>query len=237
MNTKILCTLFLLVILLPFSSFSQEIEVTELQPGIYIYRSYFEISGQLITANGVIVESDEYVALIDTPWENVQTEQLLDWIATNIGKPVSFAVITHAHNDRIGGIDVLKARTIPAIANVLTFAEATKNNFAQPDFSFHSDTLLAFGNSSLEVFYPGPGHTLDNSVVYINDYHILYGGCFIKSAGSVSLGNLQDAFTAEWPASIQRVKNRYPDRKVVIPGHGEWNDGAIEKTLELLEDL
>lgn len=208
----------------------------ELQPGVYIYRSYFEIGGLLISANGVIVESDEYVALIDTPWENVQTEKLIDWIGANIGKPVIFAVITHAHNDRIGGIDILKTKNIPTIANELTFEEAVKNNFSQPDYSFKTDTLLTLGNSSLEVFYPGPGHTPDNTVVYLNEQNVLYGGCFIKSAGSVSLGNLEDAVLTEWPGSLQRVIEKYPERQVVIPGHGHWDQGAIEQTMQLLQD-
>lgn len=228
--------LFILFTVLPLTSFAQDIEIMELQPGLYVYRSYMEIDGQLIPANGVIAESDENVALIDTPWDNVQTVQLLDWIGMNIDKPVIFAVITHAHMDRIGGIDVLKARNIPAISNVLTFEEAVKNNYAQPDISFQKDTLLTFGNSALEVFYPGPGHTPDNSVVYVNGPNVLYGGCFIKSSASPTLGNLEDAVVSGWPASLHRVRERYPDRKVVIPGHGEWDEGAIERTLELLID-
>lgn len=195
-----------------------------------------QIGRHPVSANGLIAESSENVALIDTPWENAQTERLLEWIEMNIKKPIVFAVITHAHNDRIGGIDALKARNIPTIANAFTFEEAVINNFTQPDFSFQTDTLLTFGSSSIDVFYPGPGHTPDNSVVYFNNHHVLYGGCFIKSAASPSLGNLEDAVTSDWPASIQRVMERYPERKVVIPGHGDWDEGAIERTLELLRD-
>lgn len=236
MKLKFLSTLFILLNVFSIHLFSQDIEYIELQSGVYIYRSYMEIDGQLIPANVVIVESVESVALIDTPWENVQTERLLDWIEANIGKPVAFAVITHAHMDRIGGIDVLNAQKIPTVANLLTFEEAIKNNYAQPVFSFRTDTLLTFGNSSLEVFYPGAGHTPDNSVVYINDHHVLYGGCFIKSAASASLGNLEDAVVSDWPVSLQQVIERYPERQVVIPGHGDWDEGAIEKTLDLLNN-
>lgn len=236
LKTNILYTLFFFLTVFPVNSSSQDIEYTELEPGLYIYRSYMEIGGQPISANGLIVESSDEVALIDTPWENVQTEKLLKWIETNIKKPVVFAVITHAHNDRIGGIDVLKTQNIPTIANKLTFEEAVKNNFSQPDLPFQTDTLLTFGSSSFEVFYPGPGHTPDNSVVYLKNHHVLYGGCFIKSAGSLSLGNLEDAVPSNWPTSLQRVVERYPERKVVVPGHGNWDDGAIERTLELLKN-
>jgi glyoxylase-like metal-dependent hydrolase (beta-lactamase superfamily II) len=35
-----------------------------------------------------------------------------------------------------------------------------------------------------------------------------------------------DADVAEWPASIRRVLERYPQAEVVVPGHGEV--GGVE---------
>jgi len=172
--------------------------------------------------------------LIDTPWDDEQTVQVLDWIEREIDKPISFTVVTHAHMDRIGGINVLKSHNISTISGRLTAKEATQNGYAQPDLTFQSDTLLTYGNSSLEAYYPGPGHTLDNTVIYLNDQHILYGGCFIKSTSSTSLGNIEDAKVAYWSSSLRKVLKRYPDRKLVIPGHGNWKPGSIQNTLNLL---
>jgi metallo-beta-lactamase class B len=234
MHVYFLYILFaLLPLISPFSPL-QEIEVIQLKEGVFVYRSFALYEGSLVSANGLILESSDEVALIDTPWDDQQTVQLLNWIDREIGKPVSFAVITHAHMDRIGGIDVLKSRNISTISGRLTAKEAALRGYSQPDITFLSDTLLSYGVSSLEVFYPGPGHTIDNSVVYLSDYHMLYGGCFIKSAASRSLGNLDDAVVADWPGSLKRVSERYPERKVVIPGHGSWEPGAIENTLNLL---
>lgn len=199
-----------------------------------MYRSFAEYEGNLVSANGLIVESADEVALIDTPWDKEQTIQLLEWVDRELNNAISFAVITHAHMDRIGGIDVLKSRDIPTISGHLTVKEATGNSFSRPDFTFRTDTLLTYGNASLEVYYPGPGHTEDNTVVYLKDQYILYGGCFIKGASFTTLGNLEDADTAEWPNSLRNVMERYPQRKRVIPGHGNLSPGAIERTMDLL---
>lgn len=232
-TTSVLYFFSVLLSLISFP-YSSTIEVIKLEEEVYVYHSFALYEGELVSANGLIVESQNEVVIIDTPWDQQQTTQLLDWIARELNKPVAFAVITHAHMDRIGGIDVLKSHKIPTISGSLTRGEATKNGYTQPDFSFQSDTLLTFGNSSLEAYYPGPGHSEDNTVIYLNDNHILYGGCFIKSSSSTSLGNLEDANTSEWPYSLRNVVDRYPQRKRVIPGHGNWESGAIENTMKLL---
>lgn len=33
--------------------------------------------------------------------------------------------------------------------------------------------------------------------------------------------------TSEWPLSIQKVINRYPDVKLVVPGHGKVGDISL----------
>src|SRR5699024_2496429 len=201
----------------------------KLKEGVYVYRSLGNYEGSMVSANGLILESSGEVVLIDTPWDDEQTIQLLDWIDRKINKPISFAIIPHAHMDRIGGVNVLNSLDIPAISESRTAKEAAKNGYLQPDIIFQSDTLLSYGNSSLEAYYPGGGHTIDNSVVYLNNHHILYGGCFIKSSASTSLGNIEDAVLAEWPSSLQRVMEKYPEHKIVVPGHGNWEPGALEK--------
>ena len=41
------------------------------------------------------------------------------------------------------------------------------------------------------------------------------------SCPSTSAGNVADADLAEWPTSVERIKEKhYPEAEVVIPGHG-----------------
>ena len=85
--------------------------------------------------------------------------------------------------------------------------------------------------NQIEVFYPGPGHSVDNVVVYIPQQQLLFGGCFVKEQ---SLGNLEDADIDRWPESAQHLLDRYQDARIVIPGHGPYSDTRLlQSTLEL----
>lgn len=81
-------------------------------------------------------------------------------------------------------------------------------------------TQLEFNGFRIEVFYPGPGHTEDNIVVWIPSDHVLFGGCLVKALENVSLGNVADANTEKWASSIQNLQIRYPNANIVVPGHG-----------------
>ena len=73
-------------------------------------------------------------------------------------------------------------------------------------------------------------------MVYVRESKALYGGCFLKSEASESLGNLADADLAAWPASLDALVKRFPDATTVIPGHGALDPGAIEQTRRLLQE-
>ncbi|MEQ8688325.1 MAG: subclass B1 metallo-beta-lactamase [Imperialibacter sp.] len=213
-----------------------QIEVKKHSNSIYIYESYGAYQGGKVGANAVIFVGKDSVVVIDTPWGDDQTIQLLDWIDREIKKPVASFVVTHFHDDRIGGIDILKQRGIPAVSSELTAKLAVENGIVKPDVLFKNDTTIALAGGKIEVFYPGAGHSPDNVVVYFPSEKLLYGGCFLKDASTTSLGNLGDADVAAWPVSLEKMKKRFPKPKMVIPGHGGLEPGAIENTAKLLKD-
>lgn len=228
----------LLLILLVANSYAQEdsyqIDVAQLDSGLYLYHSYAEYKGNKVSANGLVIETRDSVVVIDSPWDNEQTVQLLDWVETEISKPIAAVVITHAHNDRIGGISVLHERNIKTVSSQLTKVYALKRGFEAPKKIFEKETTMNVGEVTINVFYPGAGHTVDNTVVYISPYEVLYGGCFIKSSGAKDLGNIEDADLDSWEGSINNMQKRFPAPKMVIPGHGNYTPGSIENTLKLL---
>lgn len=229
---------FILIILAGARVMCQEksyhIDVTKLDDGVYLYRSYGDYEGTTVSANGLVAEGTDSVVVMDTPWDNEQTIELLDWVERELKKPIAVFVITHAHADRIGGISVLNERGIPSIGSRLTHVYALKRGFEAPTSSFEKERVLKYNGLEVQVYYPGPGHTVDNSVVYLLPSNVLYGGCFLKSAGSTSLGNIADADLDSWPQSIENAQEKFPNPKMVIPGHGEYGPGAIENTLKLL---
>jgi metallo-beta-lactamase class B len=98
---------------------------------------------------------------------------------------------------------------------------------------------LTYGDDSLEVFYPGPGVMADNLVVYFNvgGKKILFGGSIVRPLENTRLGYTGDANLLEWPKSLERILEKFPDCKIVIPGHGKLGGKRLIKhTIDLLDN-
>lgn len=181
-----------------------------------------------IPSNGLLVETPRGTLLVDTAWDDEQTALLLDWAAARL-RPVHRAVITHHHEDRMGGLATLRARGIPAGASDLTVAAARAKGLAPPDVLFAaSDGVFREAAEGFEVFHPGPGHTTDNVVVWVPAARVLFGGCFVRAGETRGLGNVADADRAAWPASAARLGERYgAAARIVVPGHGAPGDASL----------
>lgn len=218
-----------------------DIKLHQVDSNIYLYTSYGDVGNyKNIDANAVIVVSRDEVILFDTPWDTRQAEQLLEFIHEDLKKEIKLCIITHAHVDRIGSIETMHKNSIPTLCYYLTAEQAPVHGHPVPHLQFYKpDTTVQCGNLDITAYYPGAGHTIDNIVLYIPSKSLLYGGCFIKSGFSNSIGNIEDADVAAWPESIVRMQDKFEpgNIRMVIPGHGSWeSDKAIENTLRLLTE-
>ncbi len=217
------------------------IKITPVDSNIYLYTSYGDVGNyKNIDANAVVVISGNDALLFDTPWDDAQATQLISYVQDNLKKNIIMSVITHAHVDRIGSIRTMHKNNIPTLCYHLTATEAPKHKHMAPEHLFYgTDTTLKCGDMDIIAYYPGAGHTVDNIVLYIPSKKFLYGGCFIKSGYSQSIGNIADADVVEWPVSVRKMQQRFAATGIdmVIPGHGSWeSDKAIENTLRLLTE-
>ncbi len=218
-----------------FAQTKPQIKVTNIDKGFYVYTSYGMYNGGLVPANGLLYQSTDGIVLVDTPWDIDQTKQLLNWIDSNLNQPILFCVHTHAHADRVAGDTVLRAKNIKTYSSIATNTKAVAAGYPKAVQTFVGDTTLFASTTPVEVFYPGPGHTTDNEVVWFPLQKILFGGCFVKSTDDTDLGYTGEADLKQWPASLQKVIARYPDAKIVIPGHDGWADKtSMQHTLQLL---
>ena len=56
---------------------------------------------------------------------------------------------------------------------------------------------------------------------------VLFGGCFTRSIESKGLGYTGEAYIEQWPKSAESVLLKYPEARLVIPGHGKIGDLAL----------
>jgi metallo-beta-lactamase class B len=211
------------------------IKVTRLTDGFYVHTSYKLLGGKPFPSNGLIVDTQDGVVLIDTGWGKKPTKEILNWVEKNLHKKVVLCIVSHSHDDRMSGINELRKKNIRVISTKLTAEKTAESEFSKPEGILPADTTFTIGKIQIQTFYPGPGHTEDNITVWFPGQKVLFGGCFVKSTEAKDLGNIADANLIEWPNSLQKVIAKFPEVKYVIPGHQSWETTkSLQHTLELL---
>ncbi len=239
--------------------FQDNLSIEELDTGIYrVIHAWPWPSNSL-----VVLMSDSTLLLVDTPYTPEGTQRLLLWAKTQFKVSGIKAIVTHYHIDRMGGVPALLEEGIPVYGSNETaqlieekgndsvrkmadwvkepaIRETYRHLWMEPPsilFPQEKGLLLGFGKETVEVYYPGPGHTPDNLVVWFSDRKLLFGGCLINR--SDKMGNLTEADLDSWEKSIQTLMKRYKPQWV-IPGHGgesfHFSSQLLPHTLKVVRD-
>lgn len=225
---------------------SEELQVKQLTEGAFLVTHRFPWP-----ANSLVVRyPNKYIIWIDTPYTDSATELVWNWIKSKNWKEEIIEINTGFHNDNLGGNGFLHKKSVDIYGTDLTiqmlddrsektrskilkwlkkpklkkYYEAhSKARYYPPNkvFTVKPNEGVYLLNGLIEVFYPGPGHSMDNLIVYFPDKKLLFGGCIVKSIQSRDLGFTGDAVMSEWPESLNNILNKYKDALYVIPGHGE----------------
>ncbi len=215
---------------------SETLIITAVGKNTYKHISYLETdSFGKVDCNGMIVIEGNNAMIFDTPATEEAAEELLRFLADKKKIHISAVVATHFHSDCVGGLKAFKKRNIPSYAGSLTRKLIDSDTCEVPEEGFEGEKRLALGRSEVQLYYPGEGHTRDNIVAYFHKDKVLFGGCLVKCLGA-GKGYLGDSNETLWPGSIQAVKARFPEVKVVIPGHGDHGTAdLLDYTIELFE--
>lgn len=216
---------FLLLLSKAFGQLKEPaLKISPLTENFYIYTTYNNYEGTKTPANGMYVVTNEGVILFDTPWDTTQFQPLLDSIKLRHNKKVSICIATHWHSDRTEGMEYYRKQGIKTYTTRATDELCKKNNQKRAEFLIENDSLFTVGQYSFETYYPGPGHTEDNIVIWFGTKRILYGGCLIKGAEAESLGFLGDGNILEYETTLENVQKKYRDPQYIIVSHHNWNN-------------
>ena len=179
-----------------------------------------------VPCNGLIVKNDNEAVIFDTPSNDTGSYELIKWVKDSLHLKINAIIPTHFHNDCLGGLKAFHEQNIPSYAYAKTIELAKENNVDVPENSFSDSLVLKVGKEKIIAKFYGEGHTKDNVIGYFPSENIMFGGCLIKETGATK-GFLGDANIAEWPATVEKVKQAYPNVKIIIPGHGEYGDKKL----------
>ena len=200
---------------------SEDLIIIQISENAFLHTSFKQTNDfGNVPCNGMIVRNSNEVVIFDTPTNNKSAEDLINFIKEKLHCKINAIIPTHFHDDCLGGLASFHSNKIPSFANTTTIELSKANKMVVPKKGFKDSLKLSLGNTYVIVKYFGQGHTKDNVVGYFPKENILFGGCLIKELQATK-GYLGDANVREWSTTVEKVKQQYPNVKIVIPGHGE----------------
>ena len=215
----------------------ETVRLYQISDNVWSHVTTHRFGDAVFPSNGLIVRDGEGLLLIDTAWGRRGTERLLLAIEDSIGLSVTRVISTHFHDDRVGGTQYLAEVGIVTYGTPLTreLAKVQGNEVPERGIAGLSEagSLASFG--PVQIYYPGAAHSADNIVIYVPEAKLLFGGCAVHEASRKSAGNVTDADLSEWPRSIRRIQQTFPEAKIVVPGHGvPGGSELLEHTITLV---
>lgn len=209
------------------SFISQEIYISEnltihkISEHAYLHISFLDTEDWgKISCNGLIVTDGNEAVVFDTPTDDESSLELIQWINETLSCKITTVIPTHYHKDNLGGLQAFHNQNIPSYSYKPTIDLAKKFGMVFPQNEFDRIMELKTGNKIIYAEFLGEGHTQDNVIGYFPDENILFGGCLVKAIGS-SKGNTEEANVEQWAETVKKVKAKYPNTQIVIPGHGQ----------------
>ena len=206
---------------------SENLIITQIAENSFEHTSFLQTNDfGNVPCNGVIVRNNKETIIFDTPTNDRNSEELIEWITKVLKCKINAIIPTHFHNDCLGGLTAFHEKKIPSYSYFRTIALAKENSFTVPQNSFEESLELKVGKEKIIVKFFGEGHTRDNVVGYFPDDRVMFGGCLIKELNA-SKGYLGDSNVADWSDTVEKVKKEFPEVKLIVPGHGERGDQKL----------
>src|SRR5580700_3825714 len=214
----------------------QPLKVTKVKDNVYW------VQGGVGSNDGFIVGTTG-VVLVDTKSTVDSEKGVIAAIAAVTPKAVNTAIITHSDNDHVNGLAALPAGlTIIAQENCKSEMQASassRNPAPQdrlPTKTYAKTDKLTIDGIHIRLYHWAPGHTSGDTVVYLPDQKIVFGGDLLVTNRPDTLIHLEkNGSAAGW---IENAKGMIGlDADTYLTGHGDMMTKAdVQKKLDLIQD-
>jgi len=182
---------------------------------------YAYISDNDSSANSTFLITPAGILVVDTGLNEQEGRELLAEIRKISAQPVRYIVNTHYHPDHRGGNSAVSpdATVISTVFTLSRKMAGAANNSARERIGFTDKMALFLGGHTVEIYFPGPAHTLGDAVVYFSQEHaIATGDLFLNgSCPAMDEGDMEN-----WIAALDFILNLPVDE--VVPGHFDLAD-------------
>jgi len=215
---------------------SKSIVIHQVKEHVYQHITYLQTeSFGKVACNGMVVFDGNEAIVFDTPIGDSTSAELINWVKDSLGCKIVAVIPTHFHEDCLGGLKEFHKHGIPSYASNKTINSAKSNNYPVPQNGFDNLREFKVGSKKVIAEFHGEGHTRDNITGYFPAEKVVFGGCLIKEIDAEK-GYLGDANVSAWSETVTKLKNKYTETEVVIPGHGKIGGPALfDYTIKLFE--
>jgi metallo-beta-lactamase class B len=196
---------------------NENLYLLKLEENAWIHVSF--LNG--FACNGLILVDNKKAFLFDTPSYDSITTDLIRYIQDTLELKIIGFITNDWHIDSQGGLNVINGLGIPTYSNELTREIAKSKGLPYTSNGFKDSLEIDFESMTIELFYFGAAHTLDNIVAWIPEKQILFADCMIKELSQNNLGFTGDGDINAYPETLRKVGERFSNAKFVVPGHGK----------------
>jgi cyclase len=211
-------------------------ELRELAPGVF---AYIQAGGPGLIAQGVsnagLIVGDDHAMVIDATGAPMHAKSFIGAATRAIGdRPFRRLINTHHHGDHVNGNQFFPAIEIlshpycrdevrKAVASTPKmwdkrdgYADGTEQRrLVPPTTTIEGNMVFHYGDSPVEILYPGPAHTYGDLLIYLPKYRLLFASdvAFIYVAPFA-----HNAHVGKWLETVDRIMKM--DVETIVPGHG-----------------
>lgn len=214
----------------------QPLKVTNVKGNVYW------VQGGVGSNDGFIV-GNKGVVLIDTKTAVDSEKGVIAEIAKVTPKMVDTVIITHSDGDHVNGLAAFPpGLTIIAQENCKKEMEASassRNPAPQdrlPTKTYDKTDKLTIDGVHIRLYHWGPGHTSGDTIVYLPDQKIVFGGdLLVTNRPDTTIHMEKNGTAAGWIENAKGMIGLNAD--TYLTGHGEMMTKAdVQKKLDFIQD-
>ncbi|MBW7469783.1 MBL fold metallo-hydrolase [Marinobacter sp. M216] len=199
------------------------------------------------TANAGFVITGDGVVVFDALGTPSLGAAMIEEIRKLTDLPITHVVLSHYHADHIYGLQAFKELTDAQVisqaqsSRYISSAEAQQRldqrkralspwldestSLVPPDKTFEDQFGFESEGYRFTIVHAGPAHSPDDSMMMVQPAGVLFSGDIVQS-GRIPFLNSDQVDTGQWMAAIDKVRAMQPS--ILVPGHGEASDNAME---------
>jgi cyclase len=214
----------------------QPITVTKIKDNVYWAR------GGVGSNDGIIVGKNG-VILVDTKTTVDSEKEVIAEIAKITPMAVTTAIITHSDGDHVNGLAAFPdGLTVIAQENCKKEMEASassRNPAPQnrlPSKTYDKTDKLTIDGVHIQLYHWAPGHTSGDTVVYLPDEKIVFGGdLLVTNRPDTNIHMEKNGSAAGWMENAKGMIGL--DADTYLTGHGDMMTKAdVQKKLDFIQD-